>query len=138
MVTAMRKKIFVNLPVKDLERSKAFFSALGYGFDPKFTNDEAACMVVSDDIFVMLLAEPFFKTFTNRDVANAHATTEVLVCLNEESRAAVDAHLATALAAGATETRAPQDYGFMYGRSFSDPDGHIWEIMWMDDTAADR
>ncbi|HEX9769034.1 MAG TPA: VOC family protein [Kiloniellales bacterium] len=134
----MSKKIFVNLPVKDLEKSKEFFGALGYGFNPKFTNSDAACMVVSDDIFVMLLTQKFFKTFINKAIANAHKTTEVLVCLSEASREAVDAHLERALEAGATETREPQDHGFMYGRSFNDLDGHIWEIMWMDEAAANR
>jgi uncharacterized protein len=134
----MSKKIFVNLPVKDLERSKTFFGAIGYRFNPKFTNEDAACMVVSDDIFVMLLTQKFFKTFINKAIANAHKTTEVLVCLSESSREAVDAHLEKALGAGATETREPQDHGFMYGRSFNDLDGHIWEIMWMDEAAANR
>ncbi len=134
----MSKKIFVNLPVRDLEKSKKFFGALGYSFNPKFTNADAACMVVSDDIFVMLLTQKFFKTFINKAIANAHKTTEVLVCLSEASREAVDGHLERALEAGATETREPQDHGFMYGRSFNDLDGHIWEIMWMDEAAANR
>lgn len=132
----MHRKIFVNLPVRNLEKSMNFFGALGYSFNPKFTNRDAACMVVSDDIFVMLLTEPFFKTFTNKDIVDAQNATEVLVCLNEESREAVDKRLKKALGAGATETRDPQDHGFMYGRSFNDPDGHIWEIMWMDEAAA--
>lgn len=134
----MSKKIFVNLPVEDLERSKTFFGAIGYRFNPKFTNEDAACMVVSDDIFVMLLTQKFFKTFINKTIANAHKTTEVLVCLSESSREAVNAHLERALEAGATETREPQDHGFMYGRSFNDLDGHIWEIMWMDEAAANK
>lgn len=131
----MSKKIFVNLPVKDLERSKTFFGELGYSFNPQFTDEKAACMVVSDDIYVMLLTEEFFKTFTKKDVVDAHKTTEVLVCLNEDSREAVDAHVEKALNAGGTETREAQDHGFMYGRSFNDPDGHIWEIIWMDEAA---
>ena len=131
----MSKKIFVNLPIKDLERSKTFFGKLGYTFNQQFTDENAACMVVSEDIYVMLLTEKFFKTFINTDVADAHKTTEVLVCLNEDSREAVDTHVEKALQAGAAETREPQDHGFMYGRSFSDPDGHIWEIMWMDEAA---
>jgi len=132
----MNRKIFVNLPVRDLEKSKEFFAKLGFGFNPRFTNEDAACMVVSDDIFVMLLTETYFKTFTKKDIADAHSTTEVLVCLSEASRAAVDAHLAKALEAGASEAREPQDLGFMYGRSFSDLDGHIWEIVWVDEAAA--
>jgi hypothetical protein len=132
----MTKMIFVNFPVRDLPRSKSFFASLGYTFNPKFTNDDAACMVVSDTIFVMLLTEHFFKTFTKKEITDAHTATEVLVCLNEPSRAAVDAHLEKALAAGASESREPQDHGFMYGRSYSDLDGHIWEVMWMDEAAA--
>jgi len=132
----MNRKIFVNLPVRDLEKSKEFFAKLGFGFNPRFTNEDAACMVVSDDIFVMLLTETYFKTFTKKDIADAHSTTEVLVCLSEASRAAVDAHLAKALEAGASEAREAQDLGFMYGRSFSDLDGHIWEIVWVDEAAA--
>jgi len=131
----MSKKIFVNLPVKDLDRTMKFFGELGYSFNQLFTDEKAACMVISDDIYVMLLTEKFFKTFTNKDVADAHKTTEVLVCLNEESREAVDAHIEKALNAGGTETREAQDHGFMYGRSYSNPDGHIWEIMWMDEAA---
>lgn len=131
----MSKKIFVNLPVKNLEKSKLFFGKLGYSFNPQFTDEKAACMVVSDDNFVMLLTEEFFKTFTKKDIADAHQTTEVLVALNEDSREAVDAHVEKALKAGGTETREPQDHGFMYGRSFNDPDGHIWEIFWMDEAA---
>jgi predicted lactoylglutathione lyase len=131
----MNKKIFVNLPVKDLERSKRFFGELGYSFNQQFTDEKAACMVVSDDIYVMLLTEKFFKTFINKDVADAHKTTEVLVCLNEDSREAVDTHIEKALKAGGTETQEPQDHGFMYGRSYNDPDGHVWEIIWMDEAA---
>lgn len=132
----MSKKIFVNLAVRDIDISRAFFEKLGYSFNPQFTDDKTACMVVSDDIYVMLLTEPFFKTFTNKSLADARETTEVLVCLNEESRDDVDRHVQKALDAGAAETREPQDHGFMYGRSYSDPDGHIWEIIWMDEEAA--
>lgn len=132
----MNRKIFVNLPVRDLERSKEFFAELGFGFNPRFTNEDAACMVVSDDIFVMLLTETYFKTFTKKELADAHRTTEVLVCLSETSRAAVDAHLAKALEAGASEAREAQDLGFMYGRSFNDLDGHIWEVVWVDEDPA--
>lgn len=131
----MSKKIFVNLPVKDLERTMKFFGELGYSFNPQFTDEKAACMVVSDDIYVMLLTEEFFKTFTSKEVADARKMTEVLVCLNEESREAVEAHVEKALKAGGTETREAQDNGYMYGRSFNDPDGHIWEIIWMDEAA---
>ena len=131
----MNRKIFVNLPVTDLARSKQFFAKLGFGFDPRFTNEDAACMIVTDDIFVMLLTEKYFKTFTKKVIADAHRSTEVLVCLSEASREAVDAHLAKALEAGASEAREPQDLGFMYGRSFCDLDGHIWESVWVDEAA---
>lgn len=131
----MSTKIFVNLPVKDLERSKAFFAKLGYSFNPQFTDDKAACMVISEDIYTMLLTEPFFKTFTHKDIADAAKTTEVLVALSADSRGKVDDMLRKALAAGAKEPREPQEYGFMYGRSFEDLDGHIWEVIWMDPKA---
>jgi predicted lactoylglutathione lyase len=129
-------KIFVNLPVKDLERSKSFFEALGYTFNPKFTDETAACMVIADDIYAMLLTEPKFKQFTPKAIADASKSTEVLVALSMESRERVDALLGTALNAGGTEARAAEDHGFMYGRAFNDPDGHIWEIFWMDPKAA--
>lgn len=131
----MSTKIFVNLPVKDLERSKAFFAKLGYSFNPQFTDDKAACMVISEDIYTMLLTEPFFKTFTHKDIADAAKTTEVLVALSADSRGKVDDMLRKALAAGAKEPREPQEHGFMYGRSFEDLDGHTWEVIWMDPKA---
>lgn len=130
------QQIFVNLPVKDLERSKAFFGRLGYGFNPQFTDQNAACMVVSEEIYVMLLVERFFQTFTKKPVADARQSTEVLVCLSCENRAEVDALVAKALAAGGTAPNAPQDHGFMYGHGFEDPDGHIWELVYMDPNAA--
>jgi predicted lactoylglutathione lyase len=128
----MATKIFVNLPVKDLERSKVFFGKLGYTFNAQFTDETAACMVISEDIYAMLLTEVKFKEFTNKAIADAHRTTEVLVCLSADSKDAVNALVDAAMGAGATESKPPQDYGFMFGRSFNDPDGHIWEIIWMD------
>ncbi|HJV68523.1 VOC family protein [Ideonella sp.] len=125
-------QIFVNLPVKNIERSRAFFSALGYSFNPQFSNDSALSMIVSDTIYVMLLAEPFFQTFTAKPIADASESTEVLVCLSCASRSEVDALVAKALAAGGTAPRAPQDHGFMYGHGFEDPDGHIWELVYME------
>ena len=125
-------KIFVNLAVKDLDRSMAFFKAVGFSFNPQFTDDTAACMVMSDDIFAMLLTHPKIKQFTAKEIADAHKTTEVLVALSVESKARVDDITEKALAAGAKEPRPAQDYGFMFGRSFEDPDGHIWELFWMD------
>lgn len=128
----MNKQIFVNLPVKDLNKSKAFFSALGYTFNPQFTNENGAGMVISENsIYAMLLTEDFFKTFISKKIANAHEVTEVLTCLSCESREEVDALVSKALAAGGSEPRAPQDHGFMYARSFEDLDGHIWELVYM-------
>jgi hypothetical protein len=132
----MARQIFVNLPIRDMERSKAFFGALGFSFNPQFTNEQGACMVVSDSIYVMLLVEPFFQTFTKKPVANARETTEVLVCLSCASRAEVDELVRKALAAGGSAPNAPQDHGFMYGHGFEDPDGHVWELVWMDPNAA--
>ncbi len=128
----MNKNIFVNLPVKDLPQSMRFFEALGYCFNPQFTNDVAACMIISDTIFAMLVTESLFQTFTPHPISDAQTSTEVLVCLSCESRAEVDATVAKAVAAGATLPREPQDHGFMYVHGFQDLDGHIWEYMWMD------
>jgi uncharacterized protein len=130
------QQIFVNLPIKNMERSKAFFASLGYSFNPQFTNDQGACMVVSDSIYVMLLVEPFFQTFTKKAIADARKTTEVLLCLSCESRAAVDEMVRKALAAGGTAPNPSQDHGFMYSHGFEDLDGHVWELAYMDPTAA--
>jgi predicted lactoylglutathione lyase len=130
------RKIFVNLAVRDLKRAKEFFSALGSSFNPKFTDDNAACMIVSDEAFVMLLTQPFFKTFTTRDVCDTSRYTEGLLALSCESRAEVDEMVKKALAAGGQHAMEPQDHGFMYGWSFYDPDGHHWEVFWMDPKAA--
>ncbi|MFG2328518.1 VOC family protein [Streptomyces sp. NPDC048604] len=130
----MTQMIFVNLPVKDLDASKAFWSKVGYSFNPQFTDETAACMVISDTIFAMLLTEAKFKEFTKpgKEIADASKTSEVLVALSAESRAKVDELVDGALAAGATDAKEPMDYGTMYGRSFTDLDGHHWEVMWMD------
>ena len=127
----MARMIFVNLPVSDLPRSIAFYEAIGAQRNALFSDDTAACMVVSDMIFVMLLTNAKFAGFTGKTIADAHTTSEMLLCLSEDSRAAVDAITLRALSAGGRETRPAQDHGFMYGRSFEDPDGHIWEAMWM-------
>jgi len=132
----MARKIFVNLPIRDMERSQAFFRSLGFSFNPQFTNEQGACMVVSEDIFVMLLVEPFFQTFTKKPIADARKGTEVLVCLSCDSRDEVDQLVKKALAAGATAPNAPQDHGFMYAHGFEDLDGHMWELVWMDPAAA--
>ncbi len=133
----MATQIFVNLPVRDLDKSIEFFTALGYTFNPQFTDQNATCMIVSEDhIYVMLLVESFFKTFTTKPVADAHTSTEVLVCLSCESREAVDQMVRKAAAAGASTPRAPQDHGFMYQHGYQDLDGHVWELIYMDPTFA--
>ena len=133
----MSKMIFVNLPVSDLPKSMAFYAALGAANNEQFTDHTAACMVFSETIHVMLLTHDKFRQFTPKAIANARETSEVLICLSAESRDAVDSVLARAGGAGGMIDVGPvQDYGFMYGRSFEDPDGHIWEIMWMDVEAA--
>ena len=127
----MHKQIYVNLPVKDLARSIAFFKALDFNFNPQFTNDQGACMVIGENIDAMLLVEAFFKTFTTKAVCDAMRSTEVLVCLSCESRAEVDALVSKALAAGGASPRPPQDHGIMYGHGFEDLDGHLWELVHM-------
>ena len=127
----MSKQIFVNLPVQDLKRSMAFFSALGYEFNPQFTDQNAACMVISGDIYVMLLVESFFKTFTTKPIVDAKSSTEVLVALSHGSREDVDRVVNAAVAAGGRKYSEPKDHGFMYQWGFEDPDGHIWEHFWM-------
>lgn len=128
----MATKIFVNLAVKDLQKSIAFFKQLGFSFNAQFTDDTATCMIVGDDIFVMLLTESKFKTFTPKPICDATKHTEVLVCLSAESREKVDDMVQRAVAAGGSTYNKAQDHGFMYAHGFQDPDGHIWEIMWMD------
>jgi predicted lactoylglutathione lyase len=133
----MSKLIFVNLPVSDLPKSIAFYEALGAVKNEQFTDHTAACMVFSETIHVMLLTHDKFSQFTPKKIANARETTEVLICISAESREAVDSMIVRADGAGGTIDIGPkQDYGFMYGRSFEDPDGHIWEVMWMDVEAA--
>jgi predicted lactoylglutathione lyase len=130
----MATKIFVNLPVKDLDKSIEFFTKLGYTFNPQFTNEKATCMIISDDIFVMLLCEPFFKTFVPNEIADATKSTESIICLSSESREQVDEMVRKALEAGGQTYKEPQDHGFMYGHGYQDLDGHLWEVMWMDET----
>lgn len=133
----MHHQIFVNLPVRDLPRSMAFFKAMGYSFNAQFTNELAAGLELGPQLYAMLLTEPFFKGFTGRPIADAREVTEVLTCLSCESRAEVDALVAKAVAAGGTAPRPPVDHGFMYSHGFEDPDGHIWELVHMDAAAAD-
>jgi uncharacterized protein len=132
----MSTQIFVNLPVKNLPKSVAFFTALGYTFNPQFTDENATCMIVSDSIFVMLLVEDYFKTFTKKTIVNARTNTEVLLCLSCESREHVDAMVRKAVAAGGTTSSEAKDLGFMYQHGYDDLDGHTWELMHMADPAA--
>ena len=127
----MPRQIFVNLPVKDLDRAVAFFTALGVRFNPQFTDDNATCMIVSDDIFVILLVEPFFAGFTKKPVSDAFRQTEVLVALSCDSRAEVEAFVAKAVAAGGKTPVEAKDLGFMYQHGFEDLDGHQWEVFHM-------
>lgn len=132
----MSKMIFVNLPIADLSRSIAFYEAVGATRNPMFSDDTAACMVFSDTIHAMLLTHDKWRTFTDRAIPDAHASAQVLICVSEDSREAVDAVADRASNAGGTADPTPvQDHGFMYGRSYADPDGHIWEVMWMDPAA---
>lgn len=132
------RMIFVNLPVKDLKASRAFFAALGYTFNEQFSDDTAACTVISDNIFVMLLTEPKFRGFITGEISDASKGTEVITTLSASSRAECDDMLAKALAAGAKPWKPALDYGFMYRISFQDLDGHVWEFMWMDMEAAQQ
>ena len=132
MSEASQRKIFVNLPVRDLKKSIGFFSRLGFEFNRQFTDEKAACMVVSSEAYVMLLSEPFFRTFTDRELCDTARQIEGLVALSCSSRADVDSMVNTAITSGGSPARAPQDHGFMYGWSFYDPDGHHWEVFWMD------
>ncbi|MCI0600502.1 MAG: hypothetical protein L0Y50_00100 [Beijerinckiaceae bacterium] len=131
-------KIFVNLPVIDLDKSMAFFNAIGFSFNPQFSDKTAACMVMSEDIYAMLLTHPKIKQFTSKEIADARKTAEVITALAVESKAKVHELADKAIAAGAKEPRPPQDYGFMFARSFEDPDGHIWEVFWMDPAHAQK
>lgn len=128
----MPRQIYVNLAVKDIDRSVNFFMRLGFDFDPKFSTENVACMIVGEDIFVMLLVESFFITFTDKELCDATKSTEVLVCLSCDSRAQIDDLVAKAAAAGGIIPREPQDYGYMYVHAFEDLDGHIWELVYMD------
>ncbi|HZH03874.1 MAG TPA: VOC family protein [Myxococcaceae bacterium] len=129
------RKIFVNLPVRDLKKSVAFFTKLGFGFNAQFTSEDATCMILSEEAYVMLLTNSRFADFAKKPVADAGALTEGIFCLSAASRAEVDELVNTALEVGGTPAAAPMDHGFMYGRSFYDVDGHHWEAMWMDPSA---
>ncbi|WP_243369414.1 VOC family protein [Microvirga solisilvae] len=131
----MATKIFVNLPVKDLQRSVRFFKGLGFSYDPQLSDDSTACIAISDSIFAMLLTETKFREIVRRPIADTSRTTEILTCLSVESRASVNWLVDKALAQGGQEVREPEDHGVMFGRSFSDLDGHIWEIITMSSDA---
>jgi predicted lactoylglutathione lyase len=138
MATATAPKIFVNLPVGNLDRAVKFFTELGFSFDQRFTDETATCMVVNDDAFVMLLVEDRFKDFTNKKVADARTQTEAILALSTESREQVDELADKALAAGGSPANDPIEMDFMYSRSFQDPDGHLWELVWMDPQAIEQ
>ena len=129
------RMVFLNLPVKDLDKSVAYFTQLGFTFNPQFTDENATAMVVSEQAIVMLLVEPFFKTFTGKEIADPATHTEAIVGLSAESREEVDALCDRAIELGGSVAGEPQDHGFMYGRSFHDLDGHLWEFIWMDPAA---
>ena len=131
----MPKQIFVNLPVKDLKRSMDFFSNLGFSFNLQFTDEKAACLIINDgSIYAMLLTEPFFKNFTKKEIADAAKTTEVLIALDMDSKEKVDDMVKKAIEAGGSTYADPQDHGWMYQHSFADPDGHQWELLYMDES----
>ncbi|MGQ0442216.1 MAG: VOC family protein [Methylophilaceae bacterium] len=131
----MEPQIYVNLPVKNLNQSIAFFTQLGFKFNPQFTDENATCMIIGEDSFVMLLIEGFFQTFTNKSIADAKSTTEVLLCISVQSRPEVDSMVKKAIAAGGKSHQKPQDHGFMYMHGFEDLDGHLWEIMFVEPQA---
>ncbi len=134
----MATQIFVNLPVKDLAKSVTFFTHLGYSFNPQFTDENATCMIISDEIFVMLLVEPFFKSFTKKELVDTSKSTEVILCLSAGDKEQVDLLVKKAVEAGGSVPNPKQDQGFMYSHGFQDLDGHLWEIMYMDPAALNQ
>ena len=138
MPAAHARTIFVNLPVKSIEASVGFFTRLGFEFNAQFTDEKATCMVLSDHAYVMLLVEDLFRTFTSKDLCDPFAQIEAIFAVSAQSREEVDELVNRALLAGAQPANDPQDHGFMYGRSFQDLDGHLWEVVWMDPDAVDQ
>lgn len=132
----MATQIYVNLPVRNLDKTIEFFTALGFTFNPQFSNENATCMIIGENIFAMLLVESFFRTFTSKEICDTSKSTEVLICLSRESRADVDAIVRNAIAAGGKAPRPSQDHGFMYQHVFEDIDGHTWEVVYMDPITA--
>jgi predicted lactoylglutathione lyase len=131
---AFETSLFINLPVEDLDRTKAFFAALGFSFNPQFTDEKAACLVLGKTNFAMLLRKEFFGSFTGKDIIDARKSTELITAISVESRAKVDELAEAALRSGGSPSGSPSDLGFMYTRSFQDPDNHNWEVFWMDPT----
>ncbi|HEX6927404.1 MAG TPA: VOC family protein [Longimicrobiaceae bacterium] len=131
----MARQLFVNLPVKDLDRSVEFFTKLGYTFNPQFTDENATCMIIGENNYAMLLVEDYFRTFTDKEIIDAHKGIEVTIAVALDSREEVDEHVRLAREAGARVPREPQDYGFMYQHAFQDLDGHLWEVFYMDPSA---
>ncbi len=131
----MVNQIFFSLPVKSLDTSVEFFTRLGFTFNPQFTDENATCMIIGENIFAMLLVEPYFKTFISKEICDTEKATEALFAFSAESRESVDEMMSKAIEAGGKEARAPQDLGFMYNRSFEDLDGHTWEVFYMDESA---
>ena len=132
MPTAKTRKLFVNLPVENLDKSVEFFTKLGFEFNPTFTDENATCMILSEDAYVMLLVKPFFKTFTSKDLSDTTTQIQVILALSADSRDEVDELVRTALESGGTPANETQDHGLMYSSSFHDLDGHLWEVLWMD------
>ena len=131
----MASKIFINLAIKDLKKSIDFFTQLGFSFNPQFTDQNATCLILGENIFAMLVTEQRFKDFTKKEICNAHKNTEVLIAIDADSREKVDEMVKTAVDAGGSIYMEPQDHGWMYGHSFADLDGHQWEIMYLDESA---
>jgi uncharacterized protein len=129
-------KVFINLPVKDLDQSISFFTEIGFEFNPQFTDENATCMVINENAFVMLLVEDFFKTFTKKEISDTTKSTEAILAISADSREQVDEIVNKALAAGGKASNDPVDHGFMYGWSFQDIDGHLWELIYMDESVA--
>jgi predicted lactoylglutathione lyase len=129
-----KRQIYINLPVKNLEKSIAFFTALGFTFNPKFTDSNATCMIISDDIYAMLLVKKFFKTFITKEISDSRKSAEVILAVTAESRDAVNELVNKALAAGGKKSKDPEDHGWMYGWGFQDPDGHLWEVFYMEES----
>ena len=133
----MATSVFINLPTSDLDRAKAFYTGLGWTINPLFSDENAVCVVIDENLYLMVLTREFFATFTDKPIADPHATVQVETAFSRESRGEVDAIIEKALAAGGTEHRQVQDYGFMYARDFEDPDGNLFSALWMDPAAAE-